>query len=74
MAALLAKPASGLAMLVAHDTWLRIGECAGLRVRDVVDSREHADPVMRGVSVFIPEAKTGRRQSVRVEDAKIAVL
>ena len=41
---------------------------------DVVDSREHADPVMRGVSVFIPEAKTGRRQAVRVEDAEIAVL
>ena len=74
MAALLAKTASALAMLLAHDTWLRIGECAGLRVRDVVDSREHADPVMRGVSVFIPEAKTGRRQAVRVEDAEIAVL
>ena len=74
MAALLGKPGSGLAMLVAHDTWLRIGECSGLRVRDVVDSREHADPVMRGVSVFIPEAKTGRRQAVRVDDADIAVL
>ena len=45
-----------------------------VRVRDVVDSPEHADPVMRGVSVFIPEAKTGRRQAVRVEDAEIAVL
>ena len=74
MAALLAKTASALAMLVAHDTWLRIGECAGLRVPDVVDSREHADPVMRGVSVFLPEAKTGRRQAVRVEDAEVAVL
>ena len=29
---------------------------------------------MRGVSVFIPEAKIGRRQAVRVEDAEIAVL
>ena len=29
---------------------------------------------MRNVSVFIPEAKSGRRKAVRVEDAEIAVL
>lgn len=61
-------------MLVSFDAWLRISEVAGLRARDVVDTRDHADEVMHGVSVFLPKTKTGRRQAVRIEDPAVADL
>ena len=41
---------------------------------DVHDTREQVDPVGRGVSVFLPETKTGRRQAVMVEDPAVAAL
>jgi hypothetical protein len=65
---------AGLAMLVSFDCWLRISEIAGLRSGAVVDTRGVSDPVGRGVSVFLPETKTGRRQAVKVEDPELAGL
>ncbi len=64
----------GVAMLVSYDCWLRISEVCGLTPADVVDNRLAADPVMRGVSVFLPETKTGRRQAVRIAEAGVADL
>ncbi len=63
-----------LAMLLSFDCWLRISEVSGLRPVDIVDTRGAADPVNRGVSVFLPEAKTGRRQAVRIDDADLAEM
>ena len=74
MTCLAAHKAAGLAMLLSHDCWLRIGEVSATCVRDVTDTRAQADPVGRGVSVFIIVAKTGRRQAVMIEDAEIAAL
>jgi len=61
-------------MLLSHDAWLRISEVSGLRASDVVDTRDQADVVGRGVSVFLAEAKTGRRQAVMIDDPEIAAL
>ena len=61
-------------MLVAYDCWLRISEVSGVTVADVYDSRRQVDPVGRGVSVFLPETKTGRRQAVMVEEPAVAAL
>ena len=66
--------AEGIAILVAFDCWLRIGEVSAMVTGDVVDHRELADSVGRGVSVFMPVAKTGRRQAVLVEDEGVAAL
>ena len=61
-------------MLLSHDCWLRISEVAGLTVDDIVDLRGAADPVLRGVSVYLPRTKTGRRQAVRIESPELAEL
>ena len=74
MACLRGHVAEGLAMLLSGDCWLRISEVAGLTPRSVVDTRGQSDAVGRGVSVFLPEAKTGRRQAVQVADPDVAVL
>ena len=66
--------AAGIAMLLSHDCWLRISEVAGLTVDDIVDLRAVADPVLRGVSVYLPVTKTGRRQAVRIESIELAEL
>jgi len=65
---------AGLAMLVSFDCWLRISEVAGLTPDDVVDTRGHVDPVGRGISVYLNETKTGRRQAVQIEDPAVARL
>ena len=66
--------AAGVAMMVSYDCWLRISEISGLTAADVRDTRAQVDPVGRGVSVFLPETKTGRRQAVIVEDPAVAAL
>ena len=74
LACLSGDVAAGVAMLVAYDCWLRISEVSGVTVADVYDSRRQVDPVGRGVSVFLPETKTGRRQAVMVEEPAVAAL
>ena len=74
VAALGGTPAVGLAMLLSFDLWLRISEVSGLTPRDVVDTRGQADPVGRGVSVYLPVTKTGPRQAVAVQDPAVAAL
>jgi len=66
--------AAGVAMLVSMDCWLRISEVSGLTADAVVDLRGSLDPVMRGVSVYLPTAKTGSRQAVRVESPEVAAI
>jgi len=66
--------AEGTALLLAFDCWLRIGEVAGLLTDDIVDNRMATDAAVRGVSVFLPLAKTGRRQAVRLADPAVASL
>ena len=61
-------------MMVSYDCWLRISEISGITAADVHDTRAQVDPVGRGVSVFLPETKTGRRQAVMVEDPAVAAL
>ena len=61
-------------MLVANDCWLRISEVSGLTVADVYDTRGQVDSVGRGVSVFLAEIKTGRRQAVTVEEPAVAAM
>ena len=72
--ALAGNVAAAIAMLASQDGWLRISEVASLTVDAVVDMRNAADPVLRGVSVFLPRAKTGLRQAVRLESPEIAAL
>ena len=74
IASLAGDIAAGIAMLLSHDCWLRISEVAGLTVDDIVDLRAVADPVLRGVSVYLPVTKTGRRQAVRIESIELAEL
>ena len=45
-----------------------------MRACDVVDLRGQADVVGRGVSVYLPITKTGRRQAVQVADPGVAHL
>ena len=66
--------AVGIAVLLSFDCLLRISEVAGLRVGDIVDHRAQADPVGRGVAVYLRVTKTGRRQAVMVEDPALAEL
>ena len=61
-------------MMVSYDCWLRISEISGITAADVHDTRAQVDPVGRGVSVFLPETKTGRRQAVSVEEPAVAAL
>ena len=74
LACLSGDSAAGVAMLVAYDCWLRISEISGITVEDVHDTRGRVDPVGRGVSVYLPETKTGRRQAVMVEEPAVAAL
>ena len=74
LACLSGDVAAGVAMMVAYDCWLRISEVAGITAADVHDTRGQVDPVGRGVSVFLPETKTGRRQAVIVEDPAVDAL
>ena len=74
LACLSGEVAAGIAMLVAYDCWLRISEVSGLTVADVYDTRDQVDPVGRGVSVFLAETKTGRRQAVTLEEPAVAAL
>ena len=60
--------------MVASDCWLRISEVSGITAADVHDTRAEVDPVGRGVSVVLPETKTGRRQAIVVEDPAVAAL
>ena len=73
-AVLAGELAAAIAMLLSHDCWLRISEVAGLTVDAVVDQRGAEDAVMRGVAVFLPRTKTGRRQAVRIESPELAEL
>ena len=66
--------AVGIAVLLSFDCLLRISKVAGLRVGDIVDHRAQADPVGRGVAVYLRVTKTGRRQAVMVEDPALAEL
>ena len=74
LACLSGEVAVGVAMMVAYNCWLRISEVAGITAADVHDTRGQVDPVGRGVSVFLPETKTGRRQAVIIEDPAVAAL
>ena len=73
-AALAGDLAAAIAMLLSYDCWLRVSEVAALAADAVVDHRGVADPVGRGVSVFIARAKTGVRQAVAIESAEVAAL
>ena len=53
---------------------MRISEVSGITVADVHDTRGQVDPVGRGVSIFLPETKTGLRQAVIVEEPAVAAL
>ena len=64
----------GIAILLSFDCLLRISEVAGLRVGVIVDHRARADPVGRGVAVYLRTTKTGRRQAVMIEDSALASL
>ena len=66
--------AVAIALLLSFDCLLRISEVAALKVGDVVDHRAQADPVGRGVAVYLRSTKTGRRQAVMIEDAAVAEL
>ncbi len=68
MCALAGDVAVGLAILLSFDCLLRISEVAGLRVGDIVDHRQQADAVGRGVAVYLRVTKTGRLQAVQIED------
>ena len=72
--ALAGDVAVGLAILLSFDCLLRISEVAGLRVGDIVDHRQQADAVGRGVAVYLRVTKTGRRQAVQIEDPHLAAL
>ena len=74
MCALAGDVAVGLAILLSFDCLLRISEVAGLRVGDIVDHRQQADAVGRGVAVYLRVTKTGRRQAVQIEDPHLAGL
>ena len=45
-----------------------------MTVADVYDIRGQIDPVGRGVSVFLAETKSGRRQAVTVEEPAVAAM
>ena len=72
--ALAGAVAVGIAILLSFDCLLRISEVAALRVGDIVDHRAQADPVGRGVAVYLRSTKTGRRQAVMIEDPALASL
>jgi len=74
MCSLTGDVAVALAILLSFDCFLRISEVSGLRCRDVVDHRMQADEVGQGVAVYMPKAKTGRRQAVMIEDPELASL
>jgi len=74
LACLKGETAAGLAMLVSFDCWLRTSEVSTLTADAVVDLRAQADPVGRGVAVYLPTTKTGRNQAVRIDDPGVAVL
>ena len=63
-----------IALLVSFDAWLRISEVSALKPGDIVDNRHQADPVGRGVAVYIASAKTGLRQAVLIDSLEIAEL
>jgi len=66
---------AALAMLVGFDCYLRIGELLSLTVQDVA---VHNDPRLgsayRGVMLRLAQTKTGRNQSVTVEDPCVASM
>ncbi len=62
LCALAGDAAVGLAILLSFDCLLRISEVAGLCVGDLVNHRYQADPVGRGVAVYLRSTKTGLRQ------------
>ena len=74
MAALEGNIGVAIAILLGFDAWLRISEVAALTAADVFDTTSARDLVARGVSVFLAQCKTGRRQAVRLEDAATARL
>jgi len=65
------KPCFGLAVLLAFDTYMRIGEILGLQNKDVIvkgDIRLTSFPRDVVGGVLIKVAKTGRNQMVSVRD------
>ena len=72
--ALAGNVAVGLAILLSFDCLLRISEVAGLRVGDIVDHRQQADAVGRGVAVYLRSTKTGLRQAVQIDDPHLAAV
>ena len=61
------QQAMSVAVLLMFDCYLRIGEMADLRVRDIVDSSSaRMGSTYRGMAVILRRAKTGRNQSVDV--------
>ena len=72
--ALAGDVAVGLAILLSFDCLLRISEVSGLRVGDIVDHRQEAVVVGRGVAVYLRVTKIGRRQAVQIEDPHLAAL
>ena len=64
---------AALAMLVGFDCYLRIGELLSLKVQDVAVSNDpRLGSAYRGVMVRLAHTKTGRNQSVTVEDSGVA--
>jgi len=74
LAALDGDPALAVAIVVGFDCLLRISEAALLPASAVLDTRAQADPVGRGVSVFLAATKTGRRQAVATSDPEVGDL
>ena len=67
--------AASVAVLLMFDCYLRIGEMADLRVRDVVDSSSaRMGSAYRGMAVILRRTKTGRNQSVDVRRAIVREL
>ena len=59
--------AASVAVLLMFDCYLRVGEMADLRARDVVDaSSARMGSAYGGMALFLRRTKTGRNQSVEV--------
>jgi len=66
---------AGLAVLIAFDCYLRIGELTSLRVCDVLIPRdERLGPIDGNITLRLPKTKTGPNQSVAVDRPALARL
>jgi integrase len=67
--------APAVAMLVAFDCYLRVGELTRLRRCDIIMPRDpRMGRVHSGMAVCLPRTKTGLNQSVTLQDPSVAEL